>query len=388
MNADELLLVQETKSSVNRGAHRGVSKATILADDEMVGDSFQFQKPAPTKHANATPFPKMPLKELSLMHVKLQAGKFADMWSSVSGVVNSLNDTDPIVDSKHNRVIGNFYQAGNFCEFLVGLYEVQRGPVVDFKRLCGDGFTMDTFYRKVKDGLISRKVVVDDAVEEEVEDNDIFDCYSSDEEDQAAAVTEEEDKYLHPNGFLQLSYDENLVTMWIEKIRMRHIEDKNHMMGLMAHNAMHPDNLNIIVQKGGDSLVKLCMNILESENNSAAVPLVRNTSSLVMQLAAHTDMWTVDAVDAMLEAMMFWVPGKNGRKEKAKTGAFEVTESRETVNYLIETLYLMSSKVDVNEMQKCFATPSEKRTATLRSYLESREESKAVTFVLSLFPQS
>merc|ERR550532_2606890 len=114
------------------------------------------------------------------------------MWSSVSGVVSDLNDTDPMVDSKNNRVVGNFYQAGNFCEFLVGLYEVQRSPVVDFKRLCGDGFTMDTFYRKVREGLIGQKVVVEEVVEEEDEDDAIFDCYSTDEEKEPEAKKDED----------------------------------------------------------------------------------------------------------------------------------------------------------------------------------------------------
>jgi hypothetical protein len=176
--------------------------------------------------------------------------------------------------------------------------------------------------------------------------------------------------------------------MWIDKIKTRHIEDKNHMMGLMAHNSLHDGNLKIIVNKGGDALVELCKNILESENNSAAVPLVRNTSALVKQLASHTDMWNADCVEAMLEAMNFWVPN-NGRKEEAKTGAFEVTESRETVKNLVETLFIMNTRsentVDAESMSKAMAGFPHER---LQDYLETQvDESDAVLFVRSLFSQ-
>lgn len=389
MNADELLLVQETKSSVNRGAHRGASKADmILAQDDMSSmGSSQYSK---MQVKDMDPKTQMRVNEVSLMHVNLKPdGSYSDMWSNVSGVVNDLKNVDPIVDSKLKRAIGNFYQAGNYCEFLIGLYEVQQNPVVDFKRLCGDGFVMDSFYRQVRDGLSEGKFVAetDDWTKEE-DTEDVFNCYSSDEEEEAAP--NKDDEYLHPTGYLQLSYDENLVNMWIEKIDTRHIEDKNHMMGLMAHNAEHPDNLKIIINKGGDDLIRLCKNVLESENNSAAVPLVRNTSCLVKQLAENTDMWTADCVDAMIEAMTFWVPGPdNGRKEQAKTGAFEVTESRETVRNLVDTLLIMKNKgVDVAQMEKCMATRSDKTTAALAAYLEDQEESEAINFVKSLFPQS
>jgi len=393
MNQDELLLVQETKSAVSRSAHRGADKSAIFGSIEDVGTGPTYSKmQASQKDDNSRLLP-MPLKELSLMHVKFQPGSRAeDMWQNVSSVVDELANVDPIVDKKLMRLVGNYYQAGNYCEFLVGLYKTPQNPVVDFKRLCGDGFVMDAFYRQVRDGLRARKVIVEDPlVQDDMADDDVFDCYSSDEEDAAeqpvAPKEDPDDKYLHPNGFLQLSYDENLVSMWIEKIRTRHIEDKNHMMGLMAHNASHPENLQIIIRKGGEDLVKLCRTILESENNSAAVPLLRNTSALVMLLAEHTNLWTQDCVDAMFEAMTFWVPGNNGRKEEAKTGAFEVTESRETVRNLVQTLYLMKAQVDSDALEQSMANQPESRRAALETYLESQKETQAVQFARSIFPQ-
>lgn len=374
-------LVQETKSQINT-AHRGVSRAAILQynNDDDYNTGFTYGKSS----AKDTTSRSLPKNEVSVMHLNLTES--GDMWSDVWGVIKDLDNIDPIVNEDLKRLIGNCYRAGSYCEFLVGLYKVQEkeGSVLDFRRLCGDGFVMDSFYRQVREKLHDKNLLTDEWDMEEEDNDDVFDCYSDSEDD----VGTEEDKYLDPNGFLQLSFDENLVTMWIDKIKTRHIEDKNHMMGLMAHNSLHDGNLKIIVNKGGDALVELCKNILESENNSAAVPLVRNTSALVKQLASHTDMWNADCVEAMLEAMNFWVPN-NGRKEEAKTGAFEVTESRETVKNLVETLFIMNTRsentVDAESMSKAMAGFPHER---LQDYLETQvDESDAVLFVRSLFSQ-
>lgn len=375
----EFQLVQETKSKVNT-AHRAVSNA-ILQD---YGDDLGAQTYSKGKFS--TPTRSLPANEVSIMHAKLVNKPIEDMWTDVKDVIEGLDNVDPIVNEELKRLIGNCYQAGSYCEFLVGLYQVQDSPILDFRRLCGDGFVMDSFYRKVREELHKTDCLQDEDVPLDMEDEGVFDCYS----DSETEVDDTEDTYLEPNGFLQLSFDENLVNMWIEKINTRHIEDKNHMMGLMAHNALHPENLAIIVRQGGEKLVELCKAVLESENNSAAVPLVRNTSALVKELADKTDMWTEDCVASMFEAMTFWVPN-NGRKEETKR-TFEVTESRETVKNLVETLYLMKNndkgaKVDEDFMAKTLANLES--YSALQDYLENlQEQTDAVTFVRELFPQA
>lgn len=383
MNPDELLLVEESRGYKNE-ATRGVRGADFFVDDlaDLEPSSNLTAKSAADPSAT---IPSIRQNQLSLMHVNLNPEKTVeDMWTNVSSVVRDLPDVDPMFDAKLRKIIGNVYEAGNYCEYLVGLYTVEKRPVLDFKRLCGDGFVMDSFYRSVKDNLRQQEGVVVAEEEEETEDgDDVFDCYSSDEEE---SVGPEDEKYLRPNGYLQLSYDQNLVKTWIDKINTRHVEDKNHMMGLMAHNATHEANLKIIIEKGGKDLIALCKKQLTSGKNAA---LVRNTSALIKQIVNVSKDWSLDCVEAMLEAMVWWVPD-NGRKNETKT--FEVTESREAVHNLVESLFVMKSNgVSVEDMMstvKTFTADEESGVSKLVTYLESQTQSDASTFVLGLFPQT
>lgn len=390
MDADELLIVQESQAFKNETtrAVRSADVASMFVQSDITDTTASSQYGGKGgKPMAMDSMPSMRQHELSLMHVNLKSDKsVGDMWSSISNVVQNLPDVDPMFDETLKRLIGNKYQAGNYCEFLVGLYEVQERPVLDFKRLCGDGFVMDSFFTSVKENC--KKVGIVDEEDEETEDgdDDVFDCYSSD--DDSDEESPEDEKYLRPNGFLQLSYDENLVKTWIEKIKTRHIEDKNHMMGLMAHNATLEANLKIIMNKGGKELIKLCQHLLESSSSAA---LVRNTSALVKELANVSSDWDVDCITAMLEAMTFWVPN-NGRKDEENAKTFEVTESRETVNNLVESIFIMNKngipEADIAEKVEAHAEGQSTEVSRLVSYIESQNQTEASTFVLGLFPQN
>lgn len=387
MNPDELLLVEESHGLGDQTTRSvGTRAADIFIANDLIDLAPSSQLSSKVAASPGATIPSIRQNQLSLMHVNLNSQKSVEeMWTSVSYVVQNLPNVDPMFDEKLKKIIGNVYEAGSYCEYLVGLYSVEKQPVLDFKRLCGDGFVMDSFYRAVKDSLRNTDLVFIKEDEEETEDgDDVFDCYSSDEEEEA--VEPEEEKYLRPNGYLQLSYDKNLVKTWIDKIKTRHVEDKNHMMGLMAHNATHEANLKIIIEKGGKDLIALCKKQLTSGKNAA---LVRNTSALIKQIASKSTDWNIDCVTAMLEAMVFWVPN-NGRKNKGKT--FEVTESREAVMNLVESLYIMKNMgVKEDEMMstvKSFTTDEEVEVSKLVTYLESQTLSDAILFVLGLFPQT
>jgi len=373
MNEEQLQMINETlgwRDNVHRGATKG-------AVDNR--GNFYHQKQAYQKSGiEDSKIPQARQKDLSLMWCKLNGENAEELFQNVSKTVESLPNVDPTIDIW--AILGNVYDHGNHCEFLVGMYEVENQPVLDFKRMSGDGFVMDGFYQKVKKTLKDQKII--DQVED---DDDVFEDYSdgfSDEE------KEEEEDNLSSYGYLQLAYDENIVNSWIEKIKVRHVEDQNHMMGLMAYNASDPANLNIIVSKGGQSLKDLTINLLEQSNNAA---LVRNTTELAKKVTGHESFkehgYDEAFLKAIFDAMQHWVPN-NGRKNEKQTTSFEITESRETINNLVQTIYNLKSIFSdetVAETASCMEVDQRKNVIT---FLENKKEkSQAVDFLLHILKQ-
>jgi hypothetical protein len=368
MSQEELEIIQSTLDW-RPEVHRGAAAADSIED--FRGDIFnrdqQYQKSGPANKM----IPTLRPSELSLMHCNLNDSlNMDDMWKDVSGTVKGLRNVDPMEDLW--AMMGNVYDHGNYCEFLLGMYKVEEKPVLDFKRMSGDGFVMDTFYRNVIQELLkaNSELIVD--VEED-DGDDVFEDYSDDETEDDGRDSEGAD--LTSYGYLQLSYDESLVTSWIEKIETRHVEDKNHMMGLMAYNALHEENLEIIVRKGGKNLRDLTKLLFE-ESNSAA--LVRNTSALVKAVtsveASKEHGYDEAFVESVFEAMHYWVPN-NGRKNKQNASAtFEITESRETVTNLVDTLFNLKNFVDSDAISEKAAKLKEDQKANIIAFLEQPQK--------------
>lgn len=376
MSPEELQIIHSTLDW-RPNVHRGVAEAD--AADEFRADvwdrSDNFQKPTPQN----SKIPTLRPGELSLMHCNLNGDlDFKDMWKDISGNVRNLPNVDPMKDLW--AMMGNVYDHGNYCEFLLGMYEVENKPVLDFKRMSGDGFVMDGFFRNVKKSLMeaNKELIID--VEED-DGDDVFEDYSDDES--VDGKDSEDNAHLTSYGYLQLSYDENLVASWIEKIKTRHVEDKNHMMGLMAYNASHNENLEIIVRKGGKDLRDLTRLLLE-ESNSAA--LVRNTSALVAAVTSVDDCrgdgYDAAFIEAIFEAMHYWVPN-NGRKNTQKASAtFEITESRETVANLVQTIYNLKSFVSEDDITKKANLLKDEQKSNIVAYLKKQDSSAPVDFLL------
>jgi len=368
MSPEELEIIHSTLDW-RPEVHRGAAAADSIED--FRGDIFnrdqEYQKSGPENNK----IPTLRPSELSLMHCNLNDSmNMEKMWEDVSGTVKGLRDVDPMEDLW--AMMGNVYDHGNYCEFLLGMYKVEEKPVLDFKRMSGDGFVMDTFYRNVIQELLkaNSELIVD--VEED-DGDDVFEDYSDDETEDDGRDSEGAD--LTSYGYLQLSYDENLVTSWIEKIKTRHVEDKNHMMGLMAYNALHEENLEIIVRKGGKDLRDLTKLLFE-ESNSAA--LVRNTSALVKAVtsvdASKEHGYDEAFVESVFEAMHYWVPN-NGRKNKQNASAtFEITESRETVTNLVDTLFNLKNFVDSDAISAKAGKLKEDQKANIIAFLEKSQK--------------
>jgi len=382
MNEEELQIIHETMDWRN-DTFRGARKEVVRHSGAMFDRKQAYGKP----NMGDQKIPQASQKDLSLMWCKLVGENARDLFNNVSNTVESLPNVDPTVDIW--SIMGNVYSHGNHCEFLVGMYEVESQPVLDFKRMSGDGFVMDGFYQKVKKTLKDQKII--DAVEDDDDAFDYSDDFDSDEFDSGEAKDGEEDEdNLTSYGYLQLAYDKNIVTSWIEKIKVRHVEDQNHMMGLMAYNASDPNNLEIIVNKGGKNLKELTIKMLEESNNAA---LVRNTTELAKKVTSHpqhTEHGYDEAfLKAVFDAMQWWVPN-NGRKNSNKTTSFVITESRETVNNLVETIHNLKSIFSEDVIKQKAALMDVENRKHIIAFLDNKKaESKteADDFLLHILKQ-
>jgi len=348
-------------------AHKGMSQAQNLQDN--LKDSIQEKPSEPGK------LPQLRKQELSLMNCELANGNDpAETWQSVQDVVEKMQSTDPLFLADQKLAIGNFYQSGNFCEFHVGLFqsvETQK-HLLDFKRMSGDGFVMDSFFRTVRNSikvenpdLLSMECDTDGG---DTEDLVVFDDYS-DSDDENESDDDSMAQFLQIGGPLNLKYDPNLVNTWIEDVETRHIEDRNHRMGLMAHNAQTPENRAIIIEQGGQRLQALIRTIFSDNNNAA---LCRNTSVLLREMSKVVDLGE-DMINCIFEALVFWVPGNSRRK------GFQVTESRETVMNLACVLHELVSRdvwtVDnLRERGKKNSNVDEGASETIKEFLLKARE--------------
>lgn len=328
--------------------------------------------------------PSLRLGDRSLMYRDLDESRAPEaMWKDVSKSVEALDNVDPMIDSWN--MTGNVYDHGNYCEFNLGLYEVEKKHILDFKRMSGDGFVMDGFFRKVIKTLLENNqgLILD---EEEDDGDDVFEDYSDDESD---GKDSEDNAQLTSYGYLQLCYDENLITSWINKIRTRHVEDKNHMMGLMAYNALHEENLEIIVRKGAKELRDL-LTLQLNQSNTAV--LVRNTAALAKAVTSHKGSaehgYDSAFVEAVFNAMEHWVPGNGRRKQQRTSLTFEITESRETADCLVQTLFNIKDLVSEKEMIAQAKKLTTEKSTPIVNYLNEKETTIPISFLLNIFKQA
>jgi len=285
------------------------------------------------------PIPTIRPKEVSLMNLPLQTSDFAQLVEAIE----PLPQMDPMFDLQGRRAIGNYFFHGNHCEFLMAMYVTEaQEPLLDFRRMSGDGFVMDAFFREVKNLLEKHEYTVSPT--EDVDDEEESHTFNDYSEDETETVTEANDigELLKNGGFLQLQYDKMVVNNWLDKIGKGHIQDKNYLMGLLAHNSKHDSNREIIISQGGAGLLS-CLEKELTTTESAA--MIRNAALLTKEVLPHMD-FQPDFVKYLLFAMGHWVPGNRHKQ------TLEVTESREAVAYLSMALLSISGKVDLKTIQQ------------------------------------
>lgn len=373
MNAEQMLIIHSNRDEDTWRSAQGVSDRSVgLESDSLDRNPNQFQKPSSTPNK----VPTLGKAEQSLMSCNVSDTMDRNQaFDNLVKVVQELPNVDPMVDLY--ALMGNVYEHGNYCEFLVGMYEVEKKPVFDFRRMSGDGFVMDLFFRNVKRELGKIQGLIVDAQES---DGEVFEDYSDDEMEDDGKDSESQE-HLSSHGYLQLSYDPNLVSSWISKIKTRHVEDKNHMMGLMAHNATFPENRKIIVEKGGKELIEQCQEQLHQSNNAA---FVRNTSALVKEITKVMD-FDEKILEAIFDGMSWWVPG-NDRPKNAHAH-YEITESRETIDNLVAALFNLKQRELFSEeiiVKQAAAHLGKKETGLVSAYLK-KHPSEANTFLDYIF---
>lgn len=143
MNAEQMLIIHSNRDEDTFRSTQGISDRSVALQSDLFDiNPNQFQKPS------ATPPNKIPTlgkAEQSLMSCNVSDTMDRNQaFDNLVKVVQELPNVDPMVDLY--ALMGNVYEHGNYCEFLVGMYEVEKKPVFDFRRMSGDGFVMDLFF--------------------------------------------------------------------------------------------------------------------------------------------------------------------------------------------------------------------------------------------------
>jgi len=347
LDQDDLKLVHLKRDIAHwRGnVFRGAKIHESVNPEEYYGNAYDGDKGAYGKDANRSEqkLPEATQKDLGLMNLCSKLDDSKEFFERVVASISSLKNLDMTV--RDWNVFGNKFLQGRYVEYLISFYAVGEETKIDLKRMSGHGFAMAAFFSEVKNQLKNEDLII--AVEEESVDfayDEDSDDDSGDENDDLGA------------GYLQLKYDPSIVRAWIAKIQNRHVEDQLHMLGLMAYNASNKQNLDIIVNKGGQKLKALLINKFENSNVAA---LVRFTSELAKHVTGHPDCvnhgYDEEFLVAALDTVKFWVPRAAGssfpEKNRQPSTKFEVTESRETVMNLIQVIYNLGETMKIYPMK-------------------------------------
>jgi len=319
---------------------RGAREADSVNPEEYYGNAYDGAKGAYGKDANRSEqkLPEATQKDLGLMNFVSKLDDPKEFFERVVAAVSSLKNLDLTV--RDWNIFGNKYVTGRAVEYLMAFYAVGEETRLDMKRMAGDGFAMADFFSEVKNQLKKENLII--AKEEESVDF----AYDEDSDDDSG-----DDENLD-RGYLQLKYDPSIVRAWIQKIQNRHVEDQIHMLGLMAYNASNKQNLEIIVNKGGQNLKAMFINKFENSNIAA---LARFTSELAKHVTGHPDCakhgYDEVFLVAALDTVKYWCPNKSGssfsEKNRQQSTKFEVTESRETVMNLIQVIYNLGETMKI-----------------------------------------
>jgi len=337
---DELHATSRLGRSWRLGEEEACRAAVLrnAADDPKPYVGKTIQDHSYSKAPAQPAIPKASPKDLGLMHLTSKIDDPVKLIKEVRETISSLKNCD--LTAIEYYVYGVKYIRGCSVEYLVGCFKVGEELKIEMKRMCGGGFEMAALYSELKSELEQRDVV---HKSEEDSESEFVDYDESEDE------SGEADDGLDHN-YLQLRYDRKIVGTWLSKIEHRSQEDQIHMVGMLAYNASNKENLKIIVEEGGSKLKDMIRTKLENSRN---VALVRFTSLLAQHVTTHEECKKHGYdekrfLESIFDGVQYWSPKKRTTlsANQHQSTKFDVTESRETVRSLIETIY------NIGEMMK------------------------------------
>jgi len=324
--------------------------ASTMSQDAIPSSKAPVLSSGP-QNKSAGPFttiPTMRPEERSTMSIGVKYD--SDFWTTFSNTLNQLQNTDVQFQEGQQRVLGNHYQYGKNCHFLCALFQLEteeKQHVLDFRRLNGNGFTMDNFYQNVRSEC-AKQDLVDNPDEMESDDEDGFE-FSDDESTDNPNLF-----FLTPNAYLQLNFDPEVVTSWVKRLLPEansFVEEIDHILGLMAFNAEEPTNLKIIQEEGERAgLISVLKYNLESRKDAFTDAAIVRNSSVLVKIFANNNMLDVNdtkMIDAMIGAMKDWSLGSS------KGRWLSLNVSKETVSSLADALWcLFKNGADENYIKQ------------------------------------
>jgi len=357
------------------------------ADDAKAYVGKAIQDRSYSKAPAQPQIPKASPKDLGLMQLTSKINDPVKLIKEVRETIANLKNCD--LTAVEYYVYGAKYINCCSVEYLVGCFKVGEELKIEMKRMCGGGFEMAHFYSELKSELEQRDVVYKSEEDSESE----FVDYDESEDESGEA-----DDGLDHN-YLQLRYDRKIVGLWLSKIEHRSQEDQLHMAGLLAYNASNKENLTIIVEEGREKLKDMIRTKLENSRN---VALVRFTALLAQHVTTHEECkkhgydekrW----LESIFDAVQYWVPKLPQYRttlsaNQHQSTKFDVTESRETVGSLIETIYNIGEKMKISSYEnlvkiaKARLVDKKKRDSNatykemIDQYLKKQEQTNSVKY--------
>lgn len=246
------------------------------------------------------------------------------LWTHLKQFFEDTPHVDPEVNEEARVVFGNFYQTPQKCSFLASVAQTKDSneSVLDVRRLEGDAFLLNDFFKILQKHLVDLDLVTakdeddDDIFGDEDDDDDYEDLFMSDGEEDGFGL---ELPDLDPHQtMMEFEYDPDMLYSMITDFKDTHMEEKNYFMSMLSHNAMRPENRNLMLdEKMHGQIKELIETQLKEKKDYSNASLTRNTCLLLKNLACEMEVDN-ETVKAATEAMGEWCPGKNAGRVRDK----------------------------------------------------------------------
>lgn len=329
--------------------------------------------PQPTKQnvkdikQHSLRFPSYSQADLSTLHLFCSVAPVV-VFSQLKQFFEDTPNVDPEVNEDQKVVFGNYYarESPQICSFLasVGKMKDSTESVLDVRRLDGDAFLLNDFFKMLKNHLVEKELAKPDIFDDDDEEDDEDDLWGDDDEDDDLAFDDGEEEMrleipsLDPHKIMmEFEYDPEMLYMMISDFKDTHLEEKNYFMSMLSHNAVRAENRNLMLDEKMHDQVKELIEIQlkTPKKDCASASLTRNTCVFLKNLT--TDMEVDDVtVKAASQAIGEWCPGRKddgsaiGELQGSRQCMIEISEvfqylidggkySEETIlNILSETL--------------------------------------------------